>query len=53
MLDIGIEDGGGHATNGLMLGSIPLVVSELMVVVFGGVLRGTEATARTPRGPRV
>jgi hypothetical protein len=36
----------------IRLGPIPVVVNELIVVVFGGVLRGSEATARSPRGAR-
>ena len=36
----------------ILLGPIPPLLNELMVVVFGGVLRGNEATARSPRGLR-
>ena len=36
----------------IRLGPIPVIVNELIVVVVGGVLRGSEAIVRSPRGAR-
>ena len=52
VFDIRLEHRTRHTALGHQARPIPLIVNELIMVVFGGVVRGTEATARSPRGAR-